>query len=290
MRQRKPEWLRTSLAQSKEHHEVRELLEKENLHTVCHSARCPNQGECWSRGTATLMILGNICTRACTFCNIVTGRPNEVDIGEPARAARAVERMKLKHAVITSVARDDLKDGGAEIWANTIRAIRNKSPQTSIEVLVPDFRGNMDLLDIVLEAQPDILNHNIETVERLQRPIRKTANKEHTLKVLKHAKERGFITKSGLMLGIGEEKEEIEAILKELRSVNVDIITIGQYLQPTPKHAPVDRWVEPSEFEHWHNWGLELGFQIVESGALVRSSYHADEQAKLTTKATTSKV
>lgn len=281
MRQRKPDWLRAKLSQGSGHHEVRELLEGENLHTVCHSARCPNQGECWARGTATLMILGNICTRACTFCNIETGRPKEVDLGEPARAARAVERMRLKHAVITSVARDDLADGGANAWANTIRAIRNKSPQTTIEVLVPDFRGNMDLLDIVLEAKPDILNHNMETVERLQRPVRKTANKAHTLKVLEHAKAKGFVTKSGLMLGIGETKEEVEAILKDLHAAGVEIITIGQYLQPTPKHAPIDRWVEPAEFDYWKQWGLDLGFRIVESGPLVRSSYHADEQAAL---------
>lgn len=281
MRQRKPDWLRAKLSQGSGHHEVRELLEGENLHTVCHSARCPNQGECWARGTATLMILGNICTRACTFCNIETGRPKEVDLGEPARAARAVERMRLKHAVITSVARDDLADGGANAWANTIRAIRNKSPQTTIEVLVPDFRGNMDLLDIVLEAKPDILNHNMETVERLQRPVRKTANKAHTLKVLEHAKSKGFVTKSGLMLGIGETKEEVEAILKDLHAAGVEIITIGQYLQPTPKHAPIDRWVEPAEFDYWKQWGLDLGFRIVESGPLVRSSYHADEQAAL---------
>lgn len=281
MRQRKPDWLRAKLSQGSGHHEVRELLEGENLHTVCHSARCPNQGECWARGTATLMILGNICTRACTFCNIETGRPKEVDLGEPARAARAVERMRLKHAVITSVARDDLADGGANAWANTIRAIRNKNPQTTIEVLVPDFRGNMDLLDIVLEAKPDILNHNMETVERLQRPVRKTANKAHTLKVLEHAKSKGFVTKSGLMLGIGETKEEVEAILKDLHAACVEIITIGQYLQPTPKHAPIDRWVEPAEFDYWKQWGLDLGFRIVESGPLVRSSYHADEQAAL---------
>ncbi|MBN2069318.1 MAG: lipoyl synthase [Opitutales bacterium] len=281
MRQRKPDWLRAKLSQGSGHHEVRELLEGENLHTVCHSARCPNQGECWARGTATLMILGNICTRACTFCNIDTGRPKEVDLGEPARAARAVERMQLKHAVITSVARDDLPDGGANAWANTIRAIRNKNPQTTIEVLIPDFRGNMDLLDIVLEAKPDILNHNMETVERLQRPVRKTANKAHTLKVLEHAKAKGFITKSGLMLGIGEAKDEVEAILRDLQAAGVEIITIGQYLQPTPKHAPIDRWVEPAEFDYWKQWGLDLGFRIVESGPLVRSSYHADEQAAL---------
>jgi len=280
MKQRKPEWLRAKLPQDPEYHRVRELVEGNSLHTVCESARCPNRGECWSRGTATLMILGNTCTRRCTFCNIDTGRPSEVDFGEPARAAAAVSRMNLQHAVVTSVARDDLKDGGAGIWAMTIRAIRHKNPGVGIEVLIPDFRGNLEHLDTVLDAEPDILNHNMETVARLQRPIRKTASREITLKVLKHAKSRGFVTKSGLMLGIGERPEEIEAILQDLREAKVDIITLGQYLQPTTRHSPVDRWVSPEEFAHWKEWGLKLGFGVVESGPLVRSSYHAEKQSE----------
>jgi lipoic acid synthetase len=282
---RKPAWLRASLPSHTDYHGVRTLVEGEDLHTVCESARCPNRGECWSRGTATLMILGNVCTRSCTFCNIATGRPSEVDFGEPSRAAAAVQRMGLKHAVVTSVARDDLKDGGASIWAMTIRAIRNKCPNTSIEVLVPDFRGKLELLDLVLDAKPDILNHNLETVERLQRPIRKTASKDVSLKVLAHAKAQGFTTKSGIMLGIGEQKDEIEAMLKDMRAAGVDILTIGQYLQPTAKHEPVDRWVTPEEFAHWKQWALDLGFSVVESGPLVRSSYHADEQTDRFSKA-----
>jgi lipoic acid synthetase len=267
--------LRQSLASSGEYHETRELIEGKALHTVCESARCPNRGECWSSGTATLMILGNVCTRRCTFCNIEKGRPAAADLGEPARAAEAVARMGLKYAVITSVARDDLPDGGAGVWAATIRAVRNKCPETMVEVLVPDFRGNGALLDQVLDAGPHVLNHNIETVARLQKPIRKTASREVTLGVLRHAKERGFITKSGLMLGIGEMRDEIEEILHDLRSAGVDIVTIGQYLQPTAKHEAVARWVTPDEFAYWRDVGLRLGFAAVESSPLVRSSYKA---------------
>lgn len=276
-RQRKPEWLRQSLSSSNEYHDTRELVEGGSLHTVCESARCPNMGECWSSGTATLMILGNICTRRCTFCNIASGKPAPADLGEPVRAAEAVGRMNLKYVVITSVSRDDLTDGGAHIWAQTIRAVRGKAPDAKIEVLIPDFRGNTELLDLVLDAKPDVLNHNIETVARLQKTIRKTASREVTLSVLKHAKERGFITKSGLMLGIGETRDEIEAILHDLRGASVDIVTIGQYLQPTAKHEAVDRWVTPDEFEYWKEVALRLGFAAVESGPLVRSSYHARE-------------
>ena len=276
-RPRKPEWLRQSLASNSEYHSTRELVEGGSLHTVCESARCPNRGECWSSGTATLMILGNVCTRRCTFCNIEKGRPAPADLGEPVRAAEAVGRMNLKYVVITSVSRDDLTDGGAQIWAQTIRAVRAKAPQALIEVLIPDFRGNMEHLDTVLDAKPDVLNHNIETVARLQKPIRKTASREVTLSVLKHAKERGFVTKSGLMLGIGETTGEIEEILHDLRDANVDIVTIGQYLQPTAKHEPVDRYVTPEEFEYWKDVALRLGFAAAESGPLVRSSYRARE-------------
>ncbi len=279
MNQRKPAWLRAKLPSSPQFQEVRQLVEHHELHTVCRSAQCPNLGECWSRRTATLMILGNICTRACTFCAIQNGRPTELDLGEPARVADAVARMGLRHAVITSVARDDLLDGGAGVWAATIRAVRYRNPRCSIEVLIPDFRGNTVHLDTVLDARPDILNHNVETCERLQRPIRKTADYETSRRVLRHAKNRGFVTKSGIMLGIGERTEEIEQTLRDLRSEQVNILTIGQYLQPTPAHEPVDRWVTPEEFAHWKSFGLSLGFDVVESGPLVRSSYHADEQS-----------
>jgi lipoyl synthase len=277
----RPDWMRVKLPASPIYKETLELVEKHKLHTVCQSAQCPNMGECWSRKTATVMILGNICTRACTFCAIQTGRPTELDLGEPARVAQAVAQMGLKYAVITSVARDDLKDGGASVWAATIRAIRYHSPQTKIEILIPDFRAKQENLDIVLDAKPDILNHNIETCERLQRPIRKTANWKHSTWVLQHAKSKGFVTKSGMMLGIGETAAEIEETLKHLRSIDLDILTLGQYLQPTPEHTPIDRWVTPEEFAEWKEFGLALGFKVVESGPLVRSSYHADEQGTL---------
>ncbi|MCC5833604.1 MAG: lipoyl synthase [Opitutales bacterium] len=279
MEMRKPDWLRAKLPSSPEYRNVRNLVDENALHTVCQSAQCPNMGECWSRRTATLMILGNTCTRACTFCAIETGRPQELDLFEPARVAGAVKRMGLKHAVITSVARDDLPDGGAQVWASTIKAIRYQNPETAIEVLIPDFRGNTDQLDIVLDAKPDILNHNLETVQRLQRPVRKTASWDITSKVLAHSKSRGFTTKSGIMLGIGEEQDEIEHCLRHLHSIGVNIITIGQYLQPTKEHRKMFRWVEPKEFDHWKQFGLDLGFDVVESGPLVRSSYHADEQS-----------
>lgn len=276
---KKPKWLRAKLPAGPEYHAVNELVEENSLHTVCKSAQCPNMGECWTRGTATLMILGNICTRSCGFCAIQTGKPQEFDLGEPARVADAVAKMGLKHAVITSVARDDLDDGGASVWAATIRAIRYRNPNTAVEVLIPDYKGNNDHLDIVLEAKPDILNHNVETVERLQRSVRKTAKYQQSLGVLRHAKKRGFTTKSGIMLGLGETKEEIEQCLRDMCEAQIDIITIGQYLQPTQKHLPLKRWVTPEEFEQWKTFGLEIGFGVVESGPLVRSSYHAEEQS-----------
>ena len=275
----KPSWLKAKLPTGAMYRETRENVEQNNLHTVCQSAQCPNMGECWSRGTATVMILGNICTRSCRFCAIQTGRPTELDLGEPVRVGLAVSKMNLKHCVVTSVARDDLKDGGASIWAATIRAIHERCPQTAVEVLTADFRGNTDHLDIVLDAKPEIFNHNMETVERLHRPIRKTAKYERSLSILEHSAKRGFPTKSGIMLGIGEKQDEIEDVLTDMHDAGVRIVTIGQYLQPTPEHAEIDRWVTPEEFEHWKKWGLELGFHVVESGPLVRSSYHADEQS-----------
>jgi lipoic acid synthetase len=278
--QRKPSWLRARLPSGPGYAAVRELVEGQGLHTVCQSAQCPNLGECWSRGTATVMILGNICTRSCNFCAIQTGRPTELDFGEPARVADAVARMNLRHVVITSVARDELTDGGAGVWAATIRAVRHRNPQTAIEVLVPDFKGHLPDVDTVLAARPDIFNHNVETVERLQKPVRVQARYDRSRAVLRHAKTRGFTIKTGIMLGLGERPEEIEQTLRDIVSDKVEILTIGQYLQPTPQHLPVDRWVTPEEFQHWKQFGLSIGLGVVESGPLVRSSYHADEQSQ----------
>ena len=277
---RKPSWLRAKLPSGPGYTAVRKLVDDRKLHTVCQSAQCPNLGECWSRGTATVMILGNICTRSCNFCAIQTGRPTELDLGEPARVAEAVAQMRLRHCVITSVARDELSDGGASVWAATIRAVRYRNPNTAIEVLVPDFKGKTADIDTVLDAQPDIFNHNVETVERLQKPVRVQARYDRSRSVLQHAKSRGFTTKTGVMLGLGEERHEIEQTLRDLVSDKVDILTVGQYLQPTPQHLPVSRWVTPEEFVHWKEFGLGLGLGVVESGPLVRSSYHADEQSQ----------
>ena len=259
---------------------MRQLVEHHGLHTVCQSAQCPNLGECWARGTATVMILGNICTRSCNFCAIQTGRPTELDFGEPARVADAVARMNLRHVVITSVARDELADGGAGVWAATIRAVRHRNPQTAIEVLVPDFKGHLPDIDTVLAARPDIFNHNVETVERLQKPVRVQARYDRSRAVLRHARARGFTTKTGIMLGLGERQEEIEQTLHDIVSDGAEILTVGQYLQPTPQHLPVARWVTPEEFQHWKEFGLSIGLGVVESGPLVRSSYHADDQSQ----------
>src|ERR1700722_88642 len=277
---RKPSWLRAKLPSGPGYTAVRQLVDEQKLHTVCQSAQCPNLGECWSRGTATLMILGNICTRSCNFCAVQTGRPTELDLGEPARVADAVAKMGLRHCVMTSVARDELADGGAAVWAATIRAIRSRNPATAIEVLVPDFKGRLNDVDTVLDAKPDIYNHNVETVERLQKPVRVQARYDRSRSVLRHAKSRGFTTKTGIMLGLGERREEVEQTLRDLAGDQVDILTVGQYLQPTRQHLPIDRWVTPEEFQHWKAFGLEIGFGVVESGALVRSSYHADEQSR----------
>lgn len=277
---RKPSWLRAKLPSGPGYSAVRQLVDHSHLHTVCQSAQCPNLGECWSRGTATVMILGNICTRSCNFCAIATGRPTELDLGEPARVAEAVAKMNLRHCVVTSVARDELADGGASVWAATIRAIRYRNPHTAIEVLVPDFKGRTEDIDTVLAAKPDIFNHNLETVERLQKPVRVQARYDRSRSVLQHAKSRGFTTKTGIMLGLGEEQHEIEQTLRDIASDKTDIVTIGQYLQPTAKHLPVSRWATPEEFIHWKEFGLGIGIGVIESGALVRSSYHADEQSK----------
>jgi len=277
---RKPDWLRAKLPSGPAYQATRRLVEDNKLHSVCQSAQCPNIGECWSRGTATVMILGNICTRSCNFCAIQNGRPTEHDLGEPARVADGVAKMGLRHCVITSVARDDLKDGGASVWAATIRAVRYKNPSCAIEVLVPDFVGKLEQVDLVLDAKPDIFNHNLETVERLQRPVRVQARYDRSRSVLQHAKSRGFTTKTGIMLGLGEKPEEVEQTLRDIAADKTDILTIGQYLQPTPQHLKVERWVHPDEFAHWKKFGLSIGLGVVESGAMVRSSYHADEQSQ----------
>jgi len=276
---KKPKWLRAKLPAGPEYVGVRDIVDKNQLNTVCQSAQCPNLGECWSRGTATLMILGNVCTRACTFCAVQTGMPTELDLAEPPRVADAVFKMGLRHCVLTSVARDDLPDGGAKVWAATIRAVRYRNPNTAIEVLVPDFRGNFENLDIVLDAKPELFNHNLETVERLQRPIRKTATYQRSLDVLAHAKGRDFPIKSGIMLGLGEEEEEIRQALRDLAEIGLDVLTLGQYLQPSSQYAPISRWATPEEFAQWKEEALEMGIKVVESGPLVRSSYHAEEQS-----------
>ena len=275
----KPSWLRAKLPAGPKYSEVRGIVDENQLHTVCQSAQCPNMGECWSRGTATLMILGNICTRACSFCAVQTGKPTELDLAEPPRVADAVAKMRLRHCVLTSVARDDLPDGGAKVWAATIRAVRHRNPGTAIEVLVPDFKGNFENLDIVLDASPDIFNHNLETVERLQKPIRKTASYQRSLDVLNHAREQGFKIKSGIMLGLGEQQDEIRTAIQDLASIGLNVLTLGQYLQPSAEYAPIDRWATPEEFDNWKKEALELGIDVVESGPLVRSSYHAEEQS-----------
>jgi lipoic acid synthetase len=276
---RKPAWLRAKIPGGAVYQQTSGIVREHKLHTVCESAQCPNLGECWSRKTATIMILGNICTRSCGFCAVQTGRPTELDRDEPRRVAEAIRLMGLRHAVITSVARDELLDGGAAIWAETIRAVREVNPQTAIEVLIPDFKGRWRDLETVLEAKPDILNHNVETVPRLHKLVRPQAKYERSLELLRRAKAAGFVTKSGLMLGIGERDGEIDATLRDMAADQLDILTLGQYLRPSAQHLPLYRWVHPDEFARWKQVSLALGFRVVESGALVRSSYHADEQS-----------
>ncbi len=276
---KKPDWLKVKLPTGKPYQVLKSIVDEEKLHTVCQSAACPNRGECWSRSTATFMILGNICTRSCGFCNVITGRPTELDLGEPGRVAEAVKKLNLRYVVITSVNRDELSDGGAAIWAETIMHIRLSSPQTKIEVLIPDFCGNGQALNTVLTAKPDILNHNVETVPRLYQQVRPQGKFERSLQVLQTAKEAGFITKSGLMLGLGETDDEVRQVMRDWRDVNCDMITLGQYMQPTKQHLAVKRWVAPSTFNQFKTEGLSMGFQNVFSGPLVRSSYHAEEQA-----------
>jgi lipoic acid synthetase len=276
---RKPAWLRAKIPGGAVYQETTKIVHEHKLHTVCESAQCPNLGECWSRKTATIMILGNICTRSCGFCAVQTGRPTELDRDEPRRVAEAIRLMGLRHAVITSVARDELTDGGAAIWAETIRAVREENPQTAIEVLIPDFKGRWQDLETVLAAKPDILNHNVETVPRLHKLVRPQAKYERSLEMLRRAKAAGFVTKSGLMLGIGEHDDEIASTLRDMAAEKIDILTLGQYLRPSAQHLPLYRWVTPEEFSKWKQLSLDLGFRVVESGPLERSSYHADEQS-----------
>jgi lipoyl synthase len=276
---KRPEWLKAKIPGGKEYAQLDSIMRSQNLHTVCEEARCPNMGECWKLGTATFMILGDICTRSCGFCAVKTGRPEHgLDWDEPRRVVEAIELMKIHHAVITSVNRDERKDGGAPIFAETIRLIHERVPGCKVEVLIPDFKGSEEALDIVLTARPDILNHNIETVPRLYRTVRPQANYRQSLEVLDRAKRKNFVTKTGFMLGIGEQTEEILEAMKDVCGVQCDILTLGQYLQPTKEHLPIDRYVHPDEFKKLKEEGLQMGFRHIESGPLVRSSYHAAGQ------------
>ncbi len=274
----KPKWLRVKLPTGKKYTELRGLVDKYDLHTICTSGSCPNMGECWSEGTATFMILGNICTRSCGFCGVKTGRPETVDWEEPEKVARSIKIMNIKHAVVTSVDRDDLKDMGTIIWSETVKAIRRMNPETTLETLIPDFQGREDLLNRIVDVNPEVVSHNMETVKRLTREVRIQAKYERSLAVLKYLKEKGIErTKTGIMLGLGETEEEVIQTLKDLKEAKVDIVTIGQYLQPSKKHLPVKQFITPDQFKKYETIGLDMGFRHVESGALVRSSYKAQK-------------
>ena len=274
---KKPDWLRVKLPTGENYIKVRGIVSKHKLNTICESGNCPNMGECWGVGTATFMIFGNICTRSCGFCAVATGKPNPADWDEPKRIAESVKLMNVKHCVITSVDRDDLKDGGSIIWAETIKEIRALSPETKFECLIPDFAGKWDNLQRIIDVKPDIVSHNIETVRRLTAQVRIQAKYDRSLEVLKRLDEAGVKTKSGIMLGLGETEQEIFETIDDLAFVKCDVITMGQYLQPTPKHLPVDRFVHPDDFKKYKDYALNKGFKFVESGPLVRSSYHAEK-------------
>jgi lipoic acid synthetase len=276
VKRKKPDWLRVKLPIGESYKHVRNLVDTHKLHTICESGNCPNMGECWGAGTATFMILGNICTRSCGFCAVATGRPEALDWDEPQRVAEAIHLMKVKHAVITSVDRDEIKDGGSVIWQNTIRAVKQLNPDTTLETLIPDFKGDRENIQRIIEAAPEVVSHNIETVERLTRQVRIQAKYWRSMEVIKILKAGGMRTKSGIMLGLGEEKEEVIQTLKDLASAGCDIVTIGQYLQPSKKHLPVHRFVHPDEFAEYREIGYTLGLDYVESGPLVRSSYHSE--------------
>lgn len=274
----KPKWLKVKLPIGEKYTELRGLVDKYKLNTICTSGSCPNMGECWGEGTATFMILGNVCTRSCGFCGVKTGRPEDVEWDEPEKVARSIKIMKIKHAVITSVDRDDLKDMGSIIWAETVKAIRRMNPETTLETLIPDFQGVERILDRIVEVSPEVVSHNMETVRRLTREVRIQAKYDRSLAVLKYLKQQGIRrTKSGIMLGLGETEEEVIQTMKDLREANVDIVTIGQYLQPSKKHLPVKEYITPEQFAKYEQIGKDLGFRHVESGALVRSSYHAQK-------------
>ncbi len=274
---RKPNWLRVKLPTGEEFAKVRKLVDEHKLHTICQSGNCPNMGECWGAGTATFMILGNICTRSCQFCAVATGKPKAVDLLEPEKVANSVKLMNVKHCVITSVDRDDLKDGGSNIWVETINAIRRECPETTIETLIPDFQGIWENLQRIIDVAPEIVSHNLETVRRLTRQVRVQAKYDRSLEALKRLKDGGMKTKSGIMLGLGEAESEIFETFDDLRNSGVDILTVGQYLQPTAKHLPVAEFITPEKFEYYKTIALQKGFRYVESGPLVRSSYHAEK-------------
>lgn len=278
---RKPEWLKISIAANERYAETKRIVESHSLHTICSSGRCPNMGECWGHGTATFMIGGDICTRCCKFCNTRTGKPFPLDEKEPVHVAESVALMKLSHAVITSVDRDDLPDLGAAHWAQTIRAIRRMNPDTTVEVLIPDFQGRRELVQQVIEAGPDIISHNMETVRRISPMVRSAARYETSLAVLQQIAESGIACKSGIMVGLGETPEEVETLMDDLRAVGCKILTIGQYLQPSRQHYPVAEYVTPAQFAAYRELGLAKGFSQVESGPLVRSSYHAEKSRLL---------
>jgi len=274
--QKKPEWIRVKLPTGKKYTELRGLVDKYKLNTICTSGSCPNMGECWAEGTATFMILGNICTRSCGFCGVQTGRPRAVDWAEPEKVANSIKIMKIKHAVLTSVDRDDLKDMGSIIWAETVNAVRRISPGTTMETLIPDFQGNTRNIDRIIEVAPEVVSHNIETVRRLTRKVRVQAKYDTSIEVLRYLKDQGVNrTKSGIMLGLGETEEEVKGALHDLREAQVDVVTIGQYLQPSKKHLPVQQFITPDVFKKLEVYALDLGFRHVESGPLVRSSYKA---------------
>ena len=277
MQRKKPDWLRVKLPIGENYKHVRQLVDQHKLHTICESGNCPNMGECWGAGTATFMILGNVCTRSCGFCSVATGRPEAVDWDEPQRVAEAILLMKVKHAVITSVDRDELSDGGSIIWQNTIKAVKALSPSTTLETLIPDFKGKKVDIDRIIEAAPEVVSHNIETVERLTRQVRVQAKYWRSMEVIRTLKEGGMRTKSGIMLGLGEAKEEVVQTLQDLKDNGCDVVTIGQYLQPTKKHLPVVRFVHPDEFASYRDIGYQFGLDYVESGPLVRSSYHSEK-------------
>ena len=277
---KRPEWLKVKLPVGENYNDVKNLMRRQSLHTVCEEARCPNIAECWNNRSATFMILGDTCTRSCGFCNVKVGIPNELDLAEPRRVADSVKELGLKHVVITSVNRDELKDGGALIFSETIRLINEDMPDTTIEILIPDFRGEQEAFNIIMKYPPDILNHNIETVPRLYHVVRPQAKYERSLQLIRWFKDKYLRTKSGIMVGIGEQPDEVLDLMKDLVEHGCDILTIGQYLQPTKMHLPVDRFVTPEEFKIYNEEGLKMGFKIVESSPLVRSSYHADKHAR----------